>query len=225
MAKVKEKKEALILRKKGESIKQIAKQLCISRSTASTWCREVTLTSRQQKLLRVRMIQGGNEGRTKGKNSNIIKRQNSITLQEGRARKILGQLSERDITMIGLGLYWGEGSKKNERRFIFTNSDEVIIRCMIKWLLLIGTPRSELVGQIYINEQHNDRLKKVETFWLQKLDIEKGQLRKSVLIKTPHKKYYANRESYFGTFRLMVKKSSTIQYLTIGLLGIIGSQV
>jgi transcriptional regulator with XRE-family HTH domain len=225
MAKFQEKKETLLLRKKGESIKSIAQRVGVSRSTVSLWCQNIVLTSKQKEVLRLRMIQGGNEGRMKGRNANILQRQNNIATEERRAQKMLGKLSQRDAMMIGIGLYWGEGSKKNERRFIFTNSDETIIRCMINWLSIIGIPPTEIVGQIYINAQHQDRINIVQKFWVKKLGIHDAQLRKTVLTKTPHKKYYANRDSYFGTFRLMVKKSTKLQYLTMGLLGVIGSQI
>lgn len=225
MAKFEEKRKALILRKKGESVKQIAKQLNVSRGTVSVWCSDISLTLKQQDLLRTRMIQGGHVGRMRGRSINIMKRQNNIASQKRHAQEILGELSHRDIMTLGLGLYWGEGSKKNERRFIFTNSDEAIVRCMIKWLYIVGIPKGDVVGQIYINEQHKDRVEIVENFWLKKLNIQKEQLRKTVLIKTHSKKYYENMNTYFGTFRLMVKKSTTLQYLTMELLGVAQSQI
>lgn len=49
MAKSKEKNKALILRQNGESIKDIAKRLKISKSTVSLWCRDIKLTSEQIK--------------------------------------------------------------------------------------------------------------------------------------------------------------------------------
>ena len=171
------------------------------------------------------MIKGGSTGRTKGRDANIAKRKDNIATQEKHAKGMLGDLTDRDITMLGLGLYWGEGSKKNERRFIFTNSDNNIIQCMIGWLQIVGVSKSEIVGQIYINEQHKDRIKIVEKHWIQKLHIRKEQLRKSVMNKTPHKKYYENKNEYFGTFRLMVKKSTTLQYLTLELLKAAQGQV
>jgi hypothetical protein len=225
MAKIEEKKKAIELRKQGESIKQIAKQVGISRGTASLWCSNIFLTDTQKSLLHQRMIIGGKVGRMKGRDANVTKRKNNIATQEKHAKVILGNLTDRDITMLGLGLYWGEGSKKNERRFIFTNSDSNIIQCMIRWLQIIGVSKNEIVGQIYINEQHKDRIKIVEKHWIQKLHIRKEQLRKSVMNRTPHKKYYENKNEYFGTFRLMVKKSTTLQYLTLELLKTAQGQV
>ncbi len=225
MAKVEEKKKAIELRKQGESIKQIAKQVGVSRGTASLWCTNITLTNTQIKILHERMIRGGSTGRKKGRDTNIAKRKNNIAIQEKIAKVMLGSITNRDITMLGLGLYWGEGSKKNERRFIFTNSDKGILQCMLRWLQIIGISKSEIVGQIYINEQHRDRLEIVEKYWQKELGIHKSQLRKSVLIKTPTIKYYENKNEYFGTFRLMVRRSTTLQYLTLELLKTVQGQV
>ena len=52
MAKSKEKLQALRLRRKGESIKKIAKLVKVSVSTASLWCHDVELTDSQIENLR-----------------------------------------------------------------------------------------------------------------------------------------------------------------------------
>ncbi|PIU37083.1 hypothetical protein COT02_02695 [Candidatus Roizmanbacteria bacterium CG07_land_8_20_14_0_80_34_15] len=54
MAKSKEKLQALRLRRKGESIKKIAKLVKVSVSTASLWCHDVELTDSQIENLRKR---------------------------------------------------------------------------------------------------------------------------------------------------------------------------
>jgi hypothetical protein len=46
-------------------------------------------------------------------------------------------LSSRDIHMLGLGLYWGEGYKRGSRELGFTNSDPLIARFFIRWLELM----------------------------------------------------------------------------------------
>ena len=47
MARFKEKNKALLLRKKGESINDIAKKIKVSKSIVSRWCRDIKLTSEQ----------------------------------------------------------------------------------------------------------------------------------------------------------------------------------
>jgi transposase len=48
MAKTKEKQKAVILRKRGKSINEIAHTLGVSKSSVSTWCRDVILTESQK---------------------------------------------------------------------------------------------------------------------------------------------------------------------------------
>lgn len=53
MAKSKEKLEAINLRKKGQSIKYIAKTLSVSIGSVSLWCKDVVLTEEQLKILEI----------------------------------------------------------------------------------------------------------------------------------------------------------------------------
>lgn len=52
MAKVKEKQQVLLLRRKGESIKDIAKKLYVSKGSVSLWCQEIVLTPKQATVLK-----------------------------------------------------------------------------------------------------------------------------------------------------------------------------
>ena len=122
MAKSIQKKQAIFLRKKGASVGSIAQQLEVSKSTASLWCSEIKLTSQQKKRLQKNKLEGWHKGRIKAAQLKKDARQQSILLEQERAQCNLGKLSNRDILMVGFGLYWGEGSKNNERRYKFTNS-------------------------------------------------------------------------------------------------------
>ena len=57
MAKPQEKLEARKLRRKGESIKVIAKKLQVSPSTVSTWCKDIKLSPIQVRELEKRAIE------------------------------------------------------------------------------------------------------------------------------------------------------------------------
>ena len=66
--------------------------------------------------------------------------------------KIIGTLSNRDILMIGLGLYWGEGYKYENGELGFTNSNPQMIRFYFKWLELWKVEKSSLIFRLTINE-------------------------------------------------------------------------
>lgn len=219
MAKSLEKIRALQMRGQGMSIRDIAVALNISRGTSSLWCREVVLSAESQALLRKRMIDAGHIGRMMGAEANRKKKQSTILLAAKYANSEIKNLSRRDVMMIALGLYWGEGSKDSHSRFVFVNSDPKAINFIIEWLCLcMGVQKESLQLQVYINEQHTEREPVVLNFWSKKLSISSERFRRTIFIKAKHKKVYENHDSYMGVMHLAVAKSSFLKYQTMALL-------
>ena len=133
MAKSEKKLLAFNLRRKGESIKSIAEQLGVSKGSVSTWCRDIVLTKKQKNRLRENAIKAGHRGRMIGAQMNKQKKQNTIAKQECLAKEKVGSLSDRDIFMLGIGLYWGEGVKADKSTLAIVNSDPEIILLMYHW--------------------------------------------------------------------------------------------
>lgn len=226
MAKSLKKIKALKLRQSGMSIKEIASTIGISRSTTSVWCREVVLSKSQKEKLFEKMVIAGHKGRMMGAEANKQKKLNVLNIVRGQALKEIGILSKRDILMLSLGLYWGEGSKDNQGRFVFVNSDPVAILLIINWLkIILDVKKESLRPQLYINSQHKKREEVVINFWSKKLKIPKTQFRKTIFITVPHKKIYANFETYMGVLHLSVSKGSVIKYKTMAFLDVIQKHV
>jgi hypothetical protein len=225
MAKFMQKEEAIKMRKSGMSIGSIARNLVVSKSSVSAWCEGIILTKVQIERLHKNMVDGGLQGRAAGAKVNKEKRLLMLEGASSEASNLVQKLSERDRQMISLGLYWGEGSKNNERKFVFTNSDPVSIRSVIEWVVSLGTKREDVVASVYINESHQDRIKKVESFWKNELLLSSTQFRRTILVKVPMKKVYSNRETYFGVLRLTVKKSSYLKALIMASLSNVKNQI
>ena len=226
MAKPQEKQKALLLRSSGMSIKSIAEKLAISRGTASLWCQDIILTKAQKKKLYDHMVASGHKGRILGALMNKRKREISVRDAEDRAEQLVGTISKRDLLFLGLGLFWGEGSKKGRGRFIFINSDPFAIKAIMKWLKSVMGIKSELLTpQIYINDQHRYRIKQVEDYWVKTLGISHEQFGNAVFIKTVHKKTYANHDSYMGVLHLAVSRSSALKDETMAMLQIIQQHI
>lgn len=66
MAKSIQKMEARQMRKNGKSIKEIAIKLQVSKSSASVWCSDIILSSKQINDLNKKMVIGGYRGRMIG---------------------------------------------------------------------------------------------------------------------------------------------------------------
>ena len=121
MAKFKEKIKARDLRKKGRSIKNIAKILSISKSTASIWCNNIELSKSQIRVLHERMVAGGYEGRIKGARMQKERKEMKIEYYENQGLLEMKRLTNNDLHLICLGLYLGEGSKSGNK-FQFSNN-------------------------------------------------------------------------------------------------------
>ena len=133
MAKSKQKLEAIVLRRRGESVNAIAKKLSVSKSSACAWTRDVILTPSQQRVLNQRQIAGGHAGRVRGADMNRRKKQERIAFAETEAKERLSILSDKEIFAIGLGLYWGEGTKASDGTVAIVNSDTRINEFRIRW--------------------------------------------------------------------------------------------
>jgi len=112
MAKTQQKLAAIKLRLQGNSIADIARQLQVSKSTVSHWCRDIVLTQSAQAKIVL-------SSKTKSTKNLLVYteglrqlRQDRIKQDTDEGKNLLHNLSQRDIFCIGLGLYWGEGYKK-----------------------------------------------------------------------------------------------------------------
>ena len=217
MAKFEKKIEAHKLRRKGKSIKSIAEELGVAKSTASLWCREVTLTKTQSERLTKNQIAAGHRGRMIGAEMNRQKKIKNIEKQEKEANRLVGTLSHRDKLMLGIGLYWGEGVKSGSSCASLVNSDPDILLVMIEWFEQLGVKRSDLRPYVYISEIHRSRESRILAHWSKTLRIPMTQFKNIIFLKNRPKKVYDNHGDYFGVVALRVRKSTSLKYKILGM--------
>lgn len=210
--KIEEKEKAIELRKSGLSYKEILEQIPVAKSSLSLWLRSVKLAKRQKQRLTAKrlaaVIRGG-----------AAKREQRIALTKeikDTARKEIGKLSKRELFLIGVALYWAEGSKEKEyksgSRVVFSNSDPYMINIFIKWLLeVIQIPKEKIYFAIYIHESHRYRLEEVKKYWLKYIDFNLENFKYTYFKKNKINTKRRNVGNiYFGLLRLMVIDSSTL---------------
>lgn len=218
MAKSKEKNQALQLRQKGGSIKDIAKKLKIAKSTISLWCRDIKLSPEQTRRLHEKMIKGGYKGRMKGAQMQYENRLKREKESKEKGIKMVGNLSLRDLFIVGTALYWGEGDKKR-RAFKITNSDPNLIKFILIWLKRIWKINNQrLSACVFINKIHEERKEEVENYWSKITGIPRKQFTKTILIKSKNKKNYSNFKKYYGTVSIKVKNPVELYNLVMGLI-------
>lgn len=119
--------QAEALRKRGYSYALIQQKLGVARSTMSYWFKDMPYTPNQEVLNRMKV---GPERNGQKRHAERLAEVESLK-QFG--EKEIGKLSKRDLFMLGLGFYIGEGAKTTEAIRI-VNSDPAAVRLAISWL-------------------------------------------------------------------------------------------
>lgn len=218
MAKFRERIEARRLRFDGESIKNIAKKLDVSKSSASLWCRDIKLSEAQIKELAKKENSGAYKGRLIAAENRRKERLQRVEIFGNIGKNKIGRLTEREIFLLGVALYWAEGSKK-DRRVTLINSDPKIIQLWIHWLRKFGGLKTrDLKCTVGINEMHEKRLSSVIRYWSKITRISKKQFAKSSLKRVRNKKIYANYWQHYGSLTIEARKGANLNYEILGMI-------
>ncbi|OHA58214.1 MAG: hypothetical protein A2571_03050 [Candidatus Vogelbacteria bacterium RIFOXYD1_FULL_44_32] len=206
------KKEAMILRQNGLGIKKISLVLNISQSTVSRWCKDIVLSKNQKIILTKNRYFAGIKSLKKYNNIRRQIQQKKKQDDENAGKNSIGKWSKRDLYIAGLALYWGEGYKKGNNEFGFTNSDPKIILIIIKWLEQIyKVKRENLILRVSINEIHKHRVNEVLKYWCSLTGTDISQFTKTSLVKTKVLRNYKNYQIHFGTLRIKIRNGSGIR--------------
>ena len=208
MSKSKEKEKAIRLRRKGLSYTEILKQVSVAKSTLSLWLQYVGLAKRQKQRLTEKRLKAALRGSLSRKNKRLI-----VTEEiKKQARKEIGNISDRELWLIGTALYWGEGSKQKEnnpsQQARFTNSDPLMIKLYLKWLQKIcKIAKKDIHFEIYIHETAN--AERAKRYWSKVFNIPVSKFQKIRLkknkIKTKRKNIGSN---YYGLIRVEIRKGT-----------------
>lgn len=214
--------KAIQLRRQGESIQDIAIKLDVSKGSVSAWCRDASLTPKQQEVLHKKMVRAGHAGRMLGAAANRnmkLDRQRAAYVE---VKRTMQAVSKRDLLMLGLGIYWGEGSKSDDNKVSVSNSDPSIIAITADWLTqCLKVEKSDFKPRIYINSIHRQREEKLIMFWSELLGVPQKQFGKTVFLERKNKKMYDNHESYYGVLSLGVAKPGVLKYKIMGMLSML----
>jgi len=179
MAKKKERRKAIELRKQEKSYSQIKKIVKVSKSTLSIWLRDYPLSKK-----RIRELRDNNERRIE-KFRQTMKEKKEKRWNEvfEKAKKELLPLSKRELLIAGIFLYWGEGTKKMTDNLSVANTDPDVIKFVIFWMTkILGVPKSSLKAKLHLYSDMN--IQKEHLFWSEELGIPLERFRKPYIKKT-----------------------------------------
>jgi len=211
MVKRKEKERALKLRMEGMSYSQIKTEIKVSKSTLSLWLRDFPLSED-----RIRMLRDNNQARIEHcrltKQKNKEKRLASIYTT---IAKEIGLLSDREIKLCGLFLYWAEGTKMSSGSVVISNTDPAMIQFYYKYLLLLSVPKDKIKVRIQLYKDMD--VEREFNFWSRTLNIDlqnfsKPYIKESTLIGLTYKNGHGH-----GTCSLMVYDVNLYNYIIMSI--------
>ena len=198
--KAKKQLQSRLLRSKGLSINQISNKLGVSKSSVSTWVRDIKLTNEQLCGLSMRGVSKEviERRRMTRLQNEQIKRDKALT----KAKNEIQKITMRDLRFVGIALYWGEGKKSQRGAIQFTNSDPRTIILMMKFFKRIcHVPDQKFRGHIIIHP-HLDKLL-AEEYWEKISQIPRAQFFKTTMQQSKSSQKKKNTLPY-GTFSIEI---------------------
>jgi hypothetical protein len=162
---INEKKKSLELRAEGYSYNYISRKLDVPKSTLSNWLKDLSFIP--NKITSKAIINSQQKAISASRSDRII----SLVKAREYAEQNIKNLSSREILLIGMGIYIGEGSKAyNTTRIV--NSDPRIIKFSLLWLKkCFGLSDENIKIRIHIYPDNDE--KKTLEFWMNQLNLKK----------------------------------------------------
>lgn len=129
------------------------------------------------------------------------------------AAEQIGALSPRELLLLGVALYWAEGTKDKpyERREVvnFVNSDVTVIRLFMSWLRLLDVPTDQCTFRVYIHETADADA--AVAYWAAIVGVVPTDFSKTVLKRHQPKTNRRNRfEGYHGCLVVRVRRGADL---------------
>ncbi|KUN22259.1 hypothetical protein AQJ11_27225 [Streptomyces corchorusii] len=195
------------LRLQGWTYDQIEAELGCSRSSVSLWVRDLPKPERR------RTPEGAAAIARKGWEEKLRIRDEERQRTKEEAERSVGGMSTRELFLLGVGLYWAEGTKDKpyDRRenVIFVNSDPGMIRVFLAWLDLLKVERERLRFTVMIHE--NADVGGAERYWADLVDADASMFNKTTLKKHNPKTVRKNTgDGYRGCLVIKVLKGADL---------------
>ncbi|MEV7319283.1 hypothetical protein [Streptomyces sp. NPDC093970] len=149
------------LRLQGWTYDRIEAELGCSKSSVSLWVRDLPKPERKRTPEEASAIS------RRGWEAKLRVREDEREERKTAARAQVGNLTDRELFLIGVGLYWAEGSKSKPyaRRecVTFVNSDPDMIAVYLAWLDLLGVEPERRRYRVLIHE--NADVSGAERYW------------------------------------------------------------
>ena len=203
----KTKEQAIALRKGGKSYGEIMKTLHLkSKGTLSAWFKNLKLTKLEKKRLKHNMDLAQKRGlhRFNIERSAKIKSENQKIHALSEAQ--IKSPSKYDLLLVGIALYWGEGSKANIEKYGYidiANTDPKLIEVYMNFLRKILKVKDSRIRPV-IHVHENIDPENAKRFWsrIARLPIERFGIYSAKSAASQNKR--AKNRLLYGTLRVRV---------------------
>lgn len=211
--KERERTRAISLRRRGFSYREVLQQVPVAKSTLSLWLRSIGLSQRQRQRLTEKKIQAALRGAMKRREQRI----NATESIYATALNDIGAISQRELWLLGIALYWAEGSKEKEGRpgsgVRFSNSDPFMIKLFLKWLTeILRIDRNSVYLDLYIHESSRNSTQEAIRFWSRAVGFPPRHFQHVYFKRNQIKTNRSNVGSaYYGLINVRIRGSSKLQ--------------
>lgn len=197
------------LRLQGRTYDEIQNELGCSRSSVSLWVRDLPRPERAK-----RTPEESSALARKGWEPRLRLREEERRQQKEEARRSVGRITERELFLAGVSLYWAEGTKDKpyarREKVIFVNSDPGTIRIFLRWLETQGVEPERLRFTVMIHETAD--VPAAEDYWARLVgDPGRSRFTKTTIKRHNPKTLRKNvGDSYRGCLTVRVMRSADL---------------
>ncbi|MBQ1049814.1 helix-turn-helix domain-containing protein [Micromonospora sp. C51] len=212
--------EAVALRSSGRPVPEIARQLGVSRSTAYLWVRHIPLErdpeeERQRRRAHSKTIAEARWADHRRARDEAQRQARAV------AGRVVGQLDERDLLILGAAIYWCEGTKskpwRRDDHLQFVNSDPGLHALFLRFLEVCGVDRAVPTYRVSIHETADPEV--AAEWWAAELGVPRERFRRATLKK--HRPSTVRRnagDEYKGCLVINVPRSRELYWRIEGMI-------
>lgn len=206
-----EKEKAIKLRREGKTYSEILAEVPVAKSTLSEWLKSVHLAKSQKQRITKKRKDSAMRGALSRRQTRLAEVKNL----EHKGLVEIDTISNRELWLIGIALYWAEGSKQHEHSpstgISFANSDVRMINVFLKWLERMGVSSSEIYFELYVHESRKSDTLSFRRWWARELGLSLNQFERVYFKKGNPKTNRKNvADLYHGLVRIKVNSSTIL---------------
>lgn len=213
-------REAVELRQAGRTVPQISAELGVAKSTAYQWVKHLPLDATIEQGAERRRRHSRHMTDTRWQPHRQARDAQRTAVVEDAARWV-GELSDREVLMLGAVTYWCEGSKekpwrKNDCKLQFINSDRALVLLFLRFVELLGVDRGDLRYRVSIHESADAQ--EACRWWAQVVDVPVEVFRRPTIKRHNPSTVRLNvGDSYRGCLVIYVPRSRDLYWRVEGL--------